>query len=89
MPDAVKQPRLRARTLRDATVVIYATFVLLAVAIPQSLVNSLAGLKGNDLQETLLRGAEALQKVSEETGITILYARARDAFLGLTGKEDK
>ena len=89
MLDPVKQPSPQARALRDATVVIYVTLALLAVAIPHSLVNSLAGLKSSNLQETPLRGAEALQKVSEQTGITILYVRARGIFLALTGKEDK
>ena len=46
--------------LRTATIVIYATLALLAVTIPQSVVNWLADMNGNPVQETALRGARGL-----------------------------
>ena len=84
-PPATIEPR--ARPLRAAALVIYLTLGLLAVAIPQSLVNWLRDMQGNLAIETLLDGAERLQQASERIGIAVPYLRARAAFLAWTGKE--
>ena len=82
----VDQPRsCRQRT---AAIVIYATFALLAVTIPQSLVNWLGDMRGNAVQERLLRGAEFLQSFSNGTGIATPYRRSRDLFNALTGHSE-
>jgi hypothetical protein len=73
-----------AGQLRTATIVIYATLALLAVTIPQSVVNWLAD---NPAQETALRGAEALRNLSQRAGVATVYQRARDLFIAISGVE--
>jgi hypothetical protein len=80
-------PDTSARRLRAAALVIYVTLVLLAITIPQSVVNWLRDMNGNPVQETALRVAEPLQKLSQQTGIAVPYTRARAFFLALVGKE--
>jgi hypothetical protein len=87
-PEAVNQPGPQARPLRAAAVVIYGTLVLLAIATPQGLVNWLRDMKSGEIQETLLRGAEAVQTMSQRTGVAVPYIRARALFLAWAGKED-
>ncbi len=57
-PTEFERPR-PAGGLRTAAIVIYATLTLLAVTIPQSVVNWLADMNGNPVEETALRGAAA------------------------------
>jgi hypothetical protein len=76
-----------AGQLRTATIVIYATLALLAVTIPQSVVNWLADMNGNPAQETALRGAEALRNLSQRAGVATVYQRARDLFIAISGVE--
>jgi hypothetical protein len=85
--EAVNQPHPRSRPVRTATITIYATFLLLVVAIPQSAVNWLRDMKGSEVQEMLLCWAEVLQTASRQTGIAIPYIRARAVFLELLRKE--
>jgi hypothetical protein len=80
--------RRPAGQLRATAVIIYATLALLVVSIPQSLVNWLGDMNGNAVQDTLLRGAEALQRVSDASGIATPYQRARDLFIALSGAQD-
>jgi hypothetical protein len=74
--------------LRTAMIVIYATFALLAVTIPQSLVNWLGDMRNNPVQEVLLREAQALQSLAEQTGIATPYRRAHELFNAATGHDD-
>jgi hypothetical protein len=85
-PPEFATPRSSA-SLRNAAIVIYATLALLAVTIPQSLVNWLGDMNGNAVEETLLRGAEGLQNVSERTGLATVYRRARDLFIAVSGAD--
>ncbi len=78
-----------AHVVRTAGVVIYATFLLLMLAIPQSLVNRLNDLNESAVQKILLQGASALQAGSRAAGLDMPYRRARSVFLALTGKEDE
>jgi hypothetical protein len=80
-------PAASAHPLRKAAFVIYLTLTMLAIAIPQSLVNWLGDMNGNPVQEMLLRGAEALRYASEQAGIAIPYLRAREAFIAAAGVE--
>jgi hypothetical protein len=72
---------------RTAAIVIYATLALLAVTIPQSVVNWLADMNGNPVVETALRGAEVLQNMSQRAGVATVYQRARDIFIAVSGAE--
>ena len=73
--------------LRTAAIVIYATLMLLAVTIPQSVVNWLADMNGNPVEETALRGAEVLRNLSQRAGVATGYQRARDIFIAISGVE--
>ncbi len=85
---AANPPDEKARPLRTAAVVIYATLGLLAIAIPQSLVNRVRDIDNTAIEEALLPAAEALQKASERVGMTVPYQRARALFLAFAGKEE-
>ena len=85
-PPNPDQPR--PYPLRTAVIVIYATFALLAVTIPQSLVNWLGDMRSNLVQETLLVGARSLQSIAEQTGVATPYRRARELFNTTTGHDD-
>ena len=85
-PTEIEQPR-PAGELRTAAIVIYATLALLAVTIPQSVVNWLADMNGNPVQETALRGAEVLRNLSQRAGVSTVYQRARDIFIAISGVE--
>jgi hypothetical protein len=85
-PSEFETPRSSA-PLRNAAIVIYATLALLAVTIPQSLVNWLRDMNGNAFEETLIRGAEGLQNASERTGLATAYKRARDLFIAVSGAD--
>jgi hypothetical protein len=85
-PTAFEPPR-SAGALRTASIVIYATLMLLAVTIPQSVVNWLADMNANPVQETALRGAEALRNLAQRSGVATVYQRARDIFIAISGVE--
>jgi hypothetical protein len=90
-PDRLSRPTVAPAAphpIRAAAVVIYGTFALLIVAIPQSLVNWLQDKEIGTIQGTLLQGAEAMQAASYRAGIDIAYRRTRAVFLELTGKQD-
>jgi hypothetical protein len=81
------EPRRPASALRTATIVIYTTLMLLAVTIPQSVVNWFADMNANPVQETALRGAEVLRNLSQRAGVATVYQRARDIFIAISGVE--
>jgi hypothetical protein len=85
-PTAFEPPR-PASALRTTAIVIYATLMLLAVTIPQSVVNWLADMNANPVQETALRGAEVLRNLSQRAGVATLYQRGRDIFIAISGVE--
>jgi len=85
-PTELEEPH-PAGTLRAAAIVIYATLALLAVTIPQSVVNWLADMNGNPVEETALRGAEVLRNLSQRVGVATVYQRARDIFIAFSGAE--
>jgi hypothetical protein len=77
-----------ARPIRTAGAVIYGTFALLLVTIPQSLVNRLGDMESGPAQQSLLSAAEALQAASHMIGLDAPYIRARAMFFALAGKND-
>ena len=81
------EPARSTSALRTAAIVIFATLALLAVTIPQSVVNWLADMNANPVQETALRGAEALRNLSQRSGVATVYQRARDLFIAISGVE--
>jgi hypothetical protein len=85
-PTELERPH-SAGALRTAAIVIYATLGLLAVTIPQSVVNWLADMNGNPVEETALRGAQVVRNLSERTGVASVYQRARDIFIAFSGAE--
>jgi hypothetical protein len=87
-PPAADPRANKTGPLRTAAVVVYATLCLLAIAMPQSLVNRVRDINISVLEEALLPAAEALQQASERAGLTVPYQRARDLFLAFAGKEE-
>jgi hypothetical protein len=81
-------PGRSGNPLRTAAVIIYATFALLILTIPQSLTNWLRDMNENPTQQVLLHAAEAVQSASHRVGLDVAYRRARVGFYALTGKED-
>jgi hypothetical protein len=83
-PVAIEPP---THPLRTVALVIYVTLALLAVAIPQSLVNRMRDMNPGAVENALLEGAQVLQRATGATGIAVPYRRARALFLASTGKE--
>ena len=79
------EPPRPANPQRSAAIVLYATLALLAVTIPQSVVNWLADMNSNPVEETALRGAQLLRNLSQGTGVAPVYQRARDVFIAISG----
>ena len=83
------QPASRdTHPLRTAAIVVYGTFALLVLAVPQSPVNRLNDLNENPIQQIALRVADAVQAISHAARFDVAYLQARRAFLAVTGKED-
>ena len=85
-PSEFERPH-SANPLRTAAIVLYGTLALLAVTIPQSVVNWLADMNGNPVEETALRGAEVLRNLSQRAGVAAVYQRAKDIFIAISGVE--
>ena len=87
--DRTAEPPPRdAHPLRTAAIVIYATFALLILAVPPSLVSRLNDLNENPVQQIALRVAEGVQAASHAMRLDVAYIEARRAFLAITGKEE-
>jgi hypothetical protein len=78
-----------AHPLGTAAIIIYATFALLVLAVPQSLVNRLDDLNENPVQQVALHVAEGVQAASHALRLDVPYQRARAFFLAVTGKEEQ
>ena len=77
-----------ACSIRTSAVIIYATFALLILTIPQGLTGWLRDMNENPVQQVFLRAAEGVQWASHRVGLDYPYRRARAGFYALTGKED-
>jgi hypothetical protein len=77
-----------AHPVRAAAIVIYATFALLILSIPQSLPNWLRDMEENPVQQVLLHAARGVQSAAQAVGLDVPYRRARAAFHAWIGKED-
>jgi hypothetical protein len=86
-PEPQAPARSRNRILRIG-VVLYLTLGILAVTIPQNLVNWLKGLKPSPAQEVLIPYAEGLERIAARIGTEEPYKFTRALFLKLTGKDD-
>jgi hypothetical protein len=86
--DAANRGQGGARPVRTAAVVVYATFALLILTIPQSLPNWLRDMEESPVQQVLLHAASGVQAASQAVGLDVPYRRARAAFHAWTGKED-
>lgn len=76
------------RPLLTASVVIYATLILLAIAIPRGLVNWAKNFTPSAPQAVMLSVAEAVAAASHRIGADRAFARCRDLFLRATGKTE-
>ena len=74
--------------LGAAMVVIYATLALLALTIPRGLVNWSRDREPSMWQHATLTAAQAIERFSISTGLNRPYERARETFLGVTGKSE-
>ncbi len=83
-PRSSDPPTREVGSLRKTAIVIYATLLLLALTIPESLVSWIRDMKSIEIQEALLPAAQALQRIGEASGISVPYTRAREVFLALT-----
>ncbi len=86
IPPGVGRPLLRP--LATTSIVIYATLVVLALAVPRGLVNWSKNFEPSPAQELLLRTAEAVQSLSQHLRLDRPYVYGREFFLRLTGKTD-
>ena len=77
-----------ASPVRTTAVIVYATFLLLILTIPQSLPNWLRDMEDNPVQQVLLSAASGVQTVAQAVGLDVPYRRARAAFRAWAGKED-
>jgi hypothetical protein len=88
LPPTARPRGQRTRPFLTAAAVIYTTLGLLAVTIPQSLVNRVRDINNSAIEEALLPVAEALQSASQRAGLAAPYQRARALFLAFAGKEE-
>ena len=80
-----QQAKKADQTVRNpvlaAALIIYGTFFLLLATMPGSVVSWLRGLNTSGVQQHALRAAEAVETVSDRTGLSAPFLRARAAFL--------
>jgi len=76
------------RPARTAAIIIYATFALLILTIPQSLPNWLRDMEESPVQQVLLHAASGVEAAAQAVGLDVPYRRARAAFHAWSGKED-
>jgi hypothetical protein len=76
------------RPLLTTSIVIYATYALLALTIPRSLVNWVKNFEPNKAQSVALDATEGLAAVSRSIGADRPFAFGRELFLRVTGKRD-
>jgi hypothetical protein len=76
-----KTDRTARNPILTAALIIYGTFFLLLSTMPGSVVSWLQGLNTSGVQQRALCAAEAVQTVSDRTGLSVPFLRARAAFL--------
>lgn len=86
--DTVGMKACSQYSILRVAVVLYLTLVILAVMIPENLVEWLKGLKPNFIQETTIPYAEGLEQAASRVGADKPYKFTRNLFLKLTGKSD-
>ena len=64
-----------ASPVRTTAVIVYATFLLLILTIPQSLPNWLRDMEENPVQRVLLRAASGVQAASQAVGLEGLQSQ--------------
>jgi hypothetical protein len=74
--------------LAASAVVIYATLLLLGLAVPSGLVNWARDMEPGTRQQAVLAAAQAIERFSIWAGINRPYELARAAFLAATGKSE-
>ena len=93
LPDPDRLPEMpgapQPKPLRSTAIVIYATLMLLALAIPQGLANWLKGFEPSRPQDLALDAALAMQSFSNRMGANVPYYETRRVFLDATGKREE
>jgi len=74
--------------LRTTAIVVYVTLALLALAIPQSMVNRLNDFTPNAARDAALSLAQTFAGLSHRIGADWPYQAGRRLFLSVTGKQD-
>ena len=74
--------------LRTTAIAVYATLALLALTIPQSMVNRLNDFGPGPLRDSALAVAQGLVEASHRLGLDWPYHAGRRAFLALTNKTE-
>ncbi len=74
--------------LRVTAIVVYATLALLALTIPQSMVNRLNDFGPNAARDAALTLTQAFAGASHRIGADWAYHAGRRLFLSVTGKQD-
>ncbi len=74
--------------LAASATVIYATLLLLGLAVPSGLVNWARDMEPGARQQTVLASAQAIERFSSWAGINRPYELAREIFLDAAGKSE-
>jgi hypothetical protein len=77
-----------ANPIVTIVIVMYATFAVLLVTIPQSLVNWVKDFNPSPAQDVMLSAAESIEAMSSRVGANIPYRIACEVFLRATGKNE-
>jgi hypothetical protein len=87
-PGISPRPANRPNPVAAIAVIIYASYALLALAIPQAMVNWVKDLNPGTVQDVMLGAAESVQSLATRLAADRPYRIARDMFLSATGKSD-
>lgn len=81
---SLPHPGRRRHALRAASVTVYATLLLLALAIPGSVVGTLRERPPGPFTNAALAVAEPIQAGLERLGIPAIYATLKERFRGIS-----
>ena len=81
---SLPHPRRRPHSLRAAAVTLYATLLLLGLAIPGSVVGALRERPPGPVTDAALAVAEPIQAGLERLGIPAVYSALKERFRGLS-----
>jgi len=74
--------------LRTIAIIVYVTFAILALMVPQAAVNWLTEFSPNAPRDAAFAVARTVQDISQSAGLDRPYREGRRLFLAITGKQD-